>query len=54
VWCTLCVVFSSGLLGGAIVLEGFVENILRVEPGSFQEVNERSNQQMVLLSVGTA
>jgi hypothetical protein len=31
-------VFPSGLPGGPIVLEGFVGNLLRSEPGSAQEV----------------
>jgi hypothetical protein len=34
-------VFPSGLPGGPIVLEGFVGNLLRSEPGSTQEVEER-------------
>jgi hypothetical protein len=48
-------VFPSGLPGGSIVLEGFVGNLFRSEPGSTQEVEERElNQQMVLLPAGTA
>jgi len=39
----------SGLPGGPIVLEGFVGNLLRSEPGSSQEEKERYNQKMVLL-----
>jgi hypothetical protein len=35
--CTLCVALPSGLLGGPIVLEGFVGNLLRSEHGSTQE-----------------
>jgi hypothetical protein len=46
----------SGLPGGPIVLEGFVGNLLRSEPGSTQEEvrRERINQQMVSLLAGTA
>jgi hypothetical protein len=44
-------VFPSGLPEGPIVLEGFVGNLFRYEPGSAQEVDRKSNnQQMVLLS----
>jgi hypothetical protein len=37
-----------------MVLEGFVGNLLRSEPGSTQEevISQRYNQQMVLLPVG--
>jgi hypothetical protein len=35
----LCVVLPSGLPGGSIVLEGFVGNLFRSEPGSAQEFN---------------
>jgi hypothetical protein len=41
--CTLCATLSSGLLGGLIVLEGFVGNMLISEPGLAQEeVKEQS------------
>jgi hypothetical protein len=43
---------SLWFTGGLIVLDGFVGKLLRSEPGSAQE--ERINQQMVFLSVGTA
>jgi hypothetical protein len=33
-------VFPSGLPGGPIVLEGFVGNLFRSEPGSTQEEEE--------------
>jgi hypothetical protein len=33
--------FPSDIPGGMIVLEGFVGNLFRYEPGSDQEVNER-------------
>jgi hypothetical protein len=46
--------FPSGLLGGPIVLEGFVGNMFRYEPGSAQEVKrEINNQQIVPFLAGT-
>jgi hypothetical protein len=43
--CTLCAALPSGLPGGSIVLEGFVGNLLRSEPGSAQEeVKETTNK----------
>jgi hypothetical protein len=51
----LCVVLPSGLPGGSIVLEGFVGNLFRSEPGSAQEVDRNiDNQQIVLFPDGTA
>jgi hypothetical protein len=35
--CTLCALFPFGLLGGPIVLDGFVGNLLKFELGSTQE-----------------
>jgi hypothetical protein len=45
--CTLCVKFPSSLLGGPIVLEGFVVNTFRSEPGSpkkRKEVRDLTNK----------
>jgi hypothetical protein len=38
-------VLPSGLPGGPIVLEGFVGNLFRSEPGSAQEVEEKEVNQ---------
>jgi hypothetical protein len=42
--CTMCATFPFGLLGGSIVLEGFVGNMLRSEPGSTQEEESPANK----------
>jgi hypothetical protein len=54
--CTLCATFPSGLPRGSIVLDGFVRNPLRYEPGSTkeEEISQRYNQQMVPFPAGTA
>jgi hypothetical protein len=41
--CTLCDVLPSRLPGGTIVLESFVGNMFRYEPGLSQEVEGRNN-----------
>jgi hypothetical protein len=38
-------VLPSGLPGGSIVLEGFVGNLFRTEPGSSQEVDKEIKNQ---------